>query len=69
MKKVILCFAFMITVTVAIAGLFMILNGSMEMFPTDEQIEKVRIAGEILLMIGVIANGIIVTFILKNRDK
>ena len=69
MKKVFLCFAFMITVTVAIAGLFMILNGSMEMFPTDEQIEKARIAGEILLMIGVIANGIIVAYILKNRDK
>ena len=59
----------MITVTVAIAGLFMILNGSMEMFPTDEQIEKARIAGEILLMIGVIANGIIVAYILKSRDK
>ena len=69
MKKVFLCFVFILTVTVMITGLFMIFNGSMEMFPTDEQMEKVRITGEVLLMTGVVANGFLVAMMLKNRGK
>lgn len=69
MKKVFLCFIFILTVTVMITGLFMIFNGSMEMFPTDEQMEKVRITGEVLLMTGVVANGFLVAMMLKNRGK
>ena len=69
MKKVFLCFVFILTVTVMITGLFVIFNGSMEMFPTDEQMEKVRITGEVLLMTGVVANGFLVAMMLKNRGK
>ena len=69
MKKVFLCFVFILTVTVMITGLFVIFNGSMEMFPTDEQMEKVRITGEVLLMTGVVAKGFLVAMMLKNRGK
>ena len=40
-----------------LVGMLMIINGSLEQFPTDEQIGKVRIAGAIFLCLGLIING------------
>ena len=52
MKKIV-CIAIVIVASlVALVGLFMIINGSLEMMPTAEQIEKVHIAGWGLLVIG-----------------
>ena len=54
MKKTILWIIFVIAFFVAMCGLFMIINGSLEMMPYEEQIEKAQIAGWMLLCIGVI---------------
>lgn len=55
---------------VALVGLFMIINGSLEMTPTVEQIEKVHITGWVLLVIGVLIDILtIVMWINKEKRK
>ena len=59
MKKMVLKIVFFIVTIVALCGLYLIINGSLEMFPTEEQIEKTRITGWIMLSAGVFIDGII----------
>ncbi len=59
MKKMVLIIDFVIVTIVALCGLYLIINGSLEMFPTEEQIEKTRITGWIMLSAGVFIDGII----------
>ena len=59
MKKMVLKIVFVIVTIVALCGLYFIINGSLEMFPTEEQIEKTRITGWIMLSAGVFIDGII----------
>lgn len=48
----------------------MIINGSLEMTPTVEQIEKVHITGWVLLVIGVLIDILtIVMWINKEKRK
>ncbi len=47
-------------------GLFYAFNGSMEMFPTDEQQGKAKIAGAIIALIGV-AFGVVGIIIKPKR--
>ncbi|MCQ2535078.1 MAG: hypothetical protein MJ172_11020 [Clostridia bacterium] len=61
MKKTIIL---MIGSALAFVGMLLFFNGSLEQFPTDEQIGKVRIAGAIFLCLGLIING---SQILKRR--
>ena len=59
MKKMVLKIVFVIVTIVALCGLYLIINGSLEMFPTEEQIEKTRITGWRMLSAGVFIDGII----------
>ena len=45
---------------ILLVGLFMLMNGSLESFPTEEQIEKVRMCGWLFTAIGGIfeSNGV-----------
>ena len=52
MKKIVLWLIFVIALFVAMCGLFMIINGSLEMMPSEEQIEKAHIAGWMLFCTG-----------------
>ena len=52
MKKIVLWLIFVIALFVAMYGLFMIINGSLEMMPSEEQIEKAHIAGWMLFCTG-----------------
>lgn len=68
MKKMVLKIVFVIVTIVALCGLYLIINGSLEMFPTEEQIEKTRITGWIIMLMGVFIDGIICKGIC-NGDK
>lgn len=50
-------------------GLFMIVNGSLEAFPTLEQIEKARIGGIVLVSIGVCVESIILISVFKSKKE
>ncbi|SFU49005.1 hypothetical protein [Butyrivibrio sp. INlla21] len=54
------CIAFLII----IIGVFMLINGSLEMYPTSEQIEKSRITGLLFIIVGMIA-----AFLLIKRKR
>ncbi|ETP71776.1 hypothetical protein UYO_2243 [Lachnospiraceae bacterium JC7] len=66
MKKLIFQIVFVIATIVALGGLYLIFNGSLEMFPTEEQIEKTRIAGWIIFLAGVFIDGIIGRTLIRN---
>ena len=59
MKKHILRIVFAIATVVALLGLYFLINGSLEMVPTQEQMEKARIAGGMLLLLGIIVDGVV----------
>ena len=68
MRKFVLWGVFAVAVVAALAGLFLITNGSLEMFPTQEQVEKTRIAGWVLLLAGVLVDGILAVRLKKSRE-
>jgi len=50
-------------------GLFMIENGSLEAFPTLEQIKKARIGDIVLVSIGVCVESIIMIRVFKSKKE
>lgn len=54
-----------LSVILMLVGLFMIVNGSLEDFPTPEQIEKVRIGGITLFSIGACIESVFLIRICK----
>ena len=52
-------------------GLSMLINGSLEIFPTEEQMEKVCISGWLLVVIGIVLEVASVTVLYKisKRNK
>ena len=54
LKNVIIVVIFAIAVILAFSGLFALINGSLESAPTLEQQEKARIAGALLLVVGLV---------------
>jgi len=69
MKKITILMAFFAGFMLVI-GLFMLMNGSLEAFPTDEQIEKVRIAGGVLAVLGLaIECAALIIFSKLKREK
>lgn len=58
-----------LSVMLIAVGLFMIINGSLEAFPTPEQIEKTRIGGIVLVVIGACVESIILIILYKTKKK
>lgn len=52
-----------------LVGLFMIVNSSLEAFPTLEQIEKARIGGIVLVSIGVCIESVILIRVFKSKKE
>ncbi len=48
-----------------ITGFFMMINGSLEMYPTSEQQDKAHIAGAVLAFVGIIIS--ILTWICRKK--
>ena len=67
MKNIVLNIGIIIFTFMIVVGILYFLNGSFEMVPTEEQIEKARICSVMLIVIGVISDVILI--MLKHREK
>ena len=63
------CILAVFSAIVLLFGLSMLINGSLEMFPTEEQIEKVRIIGWMLVIISTVLESLSVTVLYKINKK
>ena len=68
-KNILFAILAILVLIILLAGLFMLINGSLEAFPTDEQIEKVRICGWLFSVVGAILESICVVVFYKNNKK
>ena len=68
MKKILLIIVMVVTILISLAGLVIVINGSLEMYPTAEQIEKSHIVGWGLLIVGIIATGIDIV-LMRRKDR
>ena len=59
----------MLSAILMLVGLFMIVNGSLEDFPTPEQIEKARISGIVLVSLGACVESFILIRIYKSKRE
>lgn len=50
--KMILNIAIALVTVIALTGVFFYFNGSLEMYPTEEQIEKVKIASAVITLVS-----------------
>ena len=66
-NKMITYVFYILTIAVILIGIVLSINGSLEMFPTDEQQGKVRIAGMVLVGLGFV--GGVTAMIFKSRKK
>jgi uncharacterized membrane protein len=66
-NKMITYVFYFLTIAVIVIGIVVSINGSLEMFPTDEQQEKVRIAGMVLVGLGFV--GGVTALVFKNRKE
>ncbi len=68
-KNVIFATLAILAIMLLLAGIFMLMNGSLEAFPTEDQVEKIRICGWLFTTIGVVFESIFITFIYKNNTR
>lgn len=66
MKKVLIDILIVVFAIVIIGAVVMFLNGSLEEFPTEEQIEKVRISASVVGVIGLLIEFFLVRLRLKK---
>ena len=66
-KNTIFIILAILAIVLFLAGIFMLTNGSLEAFPTEEHLEKVRICGWIFTVVGTVLEAIFVTVIYKNN--
>ena len=59
MKKILLNIVIYITNFIILISMFYLFNGSMEMYPTIEQLEKVRITSLIVIIICLVIDAIL----------
>lgn len=68
-KNIVITTVALIAAFMFVIGIFMITNGSLEEFPTNEQIEKVRIVGIFFVTLGTSIEAIILKEIYKLKKK
>ena len=56
---------FVMASIMVVVGVFMMINGSLEMYPTGEQQDKAHIAGAVLAFVGIILS--ILTWICRKK--
>lgn len=59
MKKILLNIVIYITNFIIIISIFYLFNGSMEMYPTIEQLEKVKITSLIVIIICLVIDAVL----------
>ena len=65
-KNIFLIILSILAIIVVFVGVFMLTNGSLESFPTEEQIEKVRVCGWLFTIVGSILESISIVTICKK---
>ena len=68
-KNILFVILAILALIILLAGLFMLINGSLEAFPTEEQIEKVRICGWLFTAVGGILESICLIVLYKNKIR
>ena len=72
-KKILINIVFIILAIWAVAilymGILMLVHGSFEWFPTEEDMDKARFGGFVLATLGAVAESIAVTVLYKNNKK
>ena len=66
---ILFCIFAVFSAIVLLFGLSMLINGSLEMFPTEEQIEKVHISGCVLVVISTVFEAVSVTVLYKINKR
>lgn len=66
MKRWMLNIGIVLVTLLLIAAVFLFINGSLEMYPTSEQIEKSRIASSIIGIICFAVDGILIKLRIKG---
>lgn len=69
MKKAMLILLTVIAGVVLSVGVFMLINGSLEAFPTSEQTEKARICGMCIAVVGALTEAVAVIALCKMKRK
>jgi len=65
MKKILLNIVIYITNFIILISMFYLFNGSMEMYPTIEQLEKVRITSLVVIIICLVID--VILFKIKRK--
>ena len=66
---ILLCIFIVFSAIVWLFGLYMLINGSFEMFPMEEQMEKIRIIGWLLVVISTVLEAVSVTILYKINKR
>lgn len=66
---ILLCIFIVFSAIVWLLGLYMLINGSFEMFPAEEQMEKIRIIGWLLVVISTVLEAVSVTILYKINKR
>ena len=68
---ILLCIFIIFSAIVWLLGLYMLINGSFEMFPAEEQMEKIRFSGCLLVVISTVLEAVSVTILyrINKRNK
>lgn len=65
MKKGILTAGIVVTTIIMLLGILYFFNGSLEMYPTEEKMESVRISASVIVIISLIVDVVLVRMIKK----
>lgn len=68
-KNILCCLLAVLSIVILFIGIFMIINGSFEMFPTEEQMGKAHLVGGIVFAVGVVLESASVMLFYKNNKK
>lgn len=69
LKNILLVILAVSAIIVLIAGIFMFINGSLEAFPTEEQVEATRICGVMFIVIGAVLESISAVALYKINKR
>ncbi len=67
LKNILLVILTVSAIIVLIARIFMFINGSLEAFPTEEQVEATRICGVLFVFVGIVLEVVAVGALYKSK--
>ena len=68
-KNIAIVFLMVLAGIMLFVGISFLINGSLEAFPTEEQIEKVQLCGCLFTVVGLVIESISAIVLYKNNKK